>query len=324
MNTLALLRRVLLALGLAFGLALVLFAWWWTHPADPETELRDHWSPLVKVERQARPEFGARIERWTLTDERGRTFTGLWRSAAGTVERPWTVVLLGGLGTGDRAALLIPDDIPAHVLAVDWPWTGAREMSVAEFAAQLPAIRSAILTTPTVLALGLDAVRDQPEVDDARIALLGVSLGVPPSVAAMRLTDSPRALALLDGAARIDLILQQDIRGWIDADWLSRPLAAVGYRLVMALEPLRNAEACADTPTLLINAENDERLPIESVRALHEALPHAESRWRSDIHVNPGRPEAIAELAVYVNGWLLTLETDADTPVTTQEAPGNP
>jgi pimeloyl-ACP methyl ester carboxylesterase len=301
------LLRFVLGLLTLLGVAVAVFAWWWTHPPAPEVELREHWAPLASVDREPQPELGARVERWTLTDERGERITGLWRSAREGTERPWTVVMLGGLGTGDRAALLIPDDIPANVLAVDWPWNGPRKMSTTEFAGKLMEMRAAILRSPAAVALGVDACRDQPEVDASRIALLGVSLGVPPTLAALRLSDAPTALALLDGAAHIDVVLRSDLEGYVKQKWLASLLAALAYRLIIAIEPARNAEAAEGIPTLLISAENDERLPIEAVRALHAAIPHAEAHWRSDIHVNPGRPETIAKLAVYVNGWLGTL-----------------
>ena len=65
-----------------------------------------------------------------MVDERGDTFTGLWRAAVRGAGDPraeseatnqlWTVVLLGGFFSGDRAALLLPERLHAHVLAVDW------------------------------------------------------------------------------------------------------------------------------------------------------------------------------------------------------------
>ena len=297
----------MLGVFMLFGLALVAFAWWWTHPGEPESELRKHWAPLAKLDREPRADLGARIERWTLTDEKGRVVSGLWRAASDNAVQPWTVVLLGGIGTGDRAALLIPDEIPANVLAIDWPWDGKLQMGVSEFASQLPKIRESILRSPAVVALGVEACKDQPEVDASRVALLGVSLGVPPTLAALQLSDDVGAIALLDGAANIQALLRNDMDGYVKQGWLADMLAAVGARLIIAIEPIRNAEAATSVPTLLVNAKNDERLPIETVEALHAAMPHADTQWRADIHVNPGRPETIAKLAVFVNGWLETL-----------------
>ncbi len=287
-------------------LAAALVAAWWVYPPDPARMLRARSAPFVRLEREPRPDLGTRVERWRILDQRGDTTLALWRAAPAAARRPWTVVMLGGIGTGDRAALLFPADLPVHVLAVDWPWRGDRRMNGTRLVTLLPAIRGALLRTPACLARGLDAVGTVPEVDTARVALLGASLGVPPSIAALRLTHGARALVLVDGFAGLEPALRFGLARETRPRWIATPLAAIGARLLDPLEPAHHA-AALDLPALVVNAERDERIPRECMLRLHALLPHAAVRWRADTHVLPQRRTLIAGLAREAAAWLDSL-----------------
>src|SRR5207344_1836374 len=110
-----------------------------------------------------------------------------WQAGA-NAHPSWVVVLLGGIGTDDRSALLVPDSLPVGVLAVSWPWKGSRQMSPHEFLLRVPAIRVALLETPGAIARGVEAARRA--CPGARVALIGASLGVPPTVAALPLANA--------------------------------------------------------------------------------------------------------------------------------------
>lgn len=290
---------------------------WWRLPGDPVRVLEAHRAALVQVVRTAAPESTPEMERWSLVDARGDTFTALWRAASpaeepppasgpSRVSRPWTVVLLGGLRTGERAAALLPP-CSAHVLALDWPWSGPRTLSTWQFLARLPAIRAALLGTPAVLALGIEAVARQPEVDSTRIALLGASLGVPPALAALRLAaPRPQACILLHGGADLRVMLQHAIVRQVGSDRLAPVGALLGARLLHPLEPALHAGAARGLPILLLSAKGDEKLPEPSVLALHAALPHAEVRWETGAHMRP-TPEVLAPYAREVETWLAAL-----------------
>jgi pimeloyl-ACP methyl ester carboxylesterase len=301
-------RHLALALLVLAGLATLAAAWWWSHPPDAVKSLRAWQAPLARLERVPRPDLGARVERWRLIDARGDTTFALWRAAAPGASRPWTVVMLGGIGTGDRAALLLPEEVAAHVLAVDWPWRGEREMNGARLAYMVPRLRAALLRTPACLALGLEAVARAPETDTARVALLGASLGAPPSIAALSLSTVPDALVLVDGFAGLAAALRVGLERETRPRWAARPLAALAARLLSPLEPERH-RAALGLPALVVNAAHDERLPRESIERLHALLPHATVRVRADTHVLPERLALIAELARSASAWLDSLPT---------------
>jgi hypothetical protein len=278
---------------------------------DPAPELFKHFAPLAKVDRRPAPSLGARVQRWIMVSARGDTAYGLWRSASAKTVRPWTAVLLGGFHTGDKAALLVPDDTTMNILGVNWPWRGKRRLTAAEFAGQLPAIQRACMRSPAMLALGAEAAARTPGVDPGRIVLVGASLGVAPALAALRLTGVPDALVLVDGGADIEHMIQAALvnEGWLSA--AAAVSAAGAYQWLWPLEPTLNAPAAARLPVLLLNSSSDQRIPRESIEKLQASLPHATVRWRSGPHIEPTQKDVFARLVRDVNGWLRGTEPPA-------------
>jgi hypothetical protein len=242
------------------------------------------------------------------------TVSGIWRARTTRDPRKhradprkvdWTVVILGGIGTDDRAALLVPDSLPLSVLAVSWPWKGARKMSQAEFVANAPAIRAALLRTPEALARGVAAVRRVSP--GTRVALVGASLGVPPAVAALRLVKAD-ALVLVDGAADLGRLFRSEAaralgggaatRGFVAA---FAPLAAW---LLSPLEPSHRSSADHDVPTLLVDAGHDERLPRACVVKLHARFPHATRATHPGGHLRPENKRQVSSIVTIVWRWL--------------------
>jgi pimeloyl-ACP methyl ester carboxylesterase len=270
---------------------------------NPRGALVRRTQPVVHVLREPLPGLGLGVERWRIVLANGDTVRALWRRSTGSAETPWTVVLMGGLHTGDRAALILPEGTTAHVLAVDWPWTGPRRMSVVRFVVSLPAIREALLRTPGTLAAGLAAVRASGEVDRERVASLGASLGAPIAVAALSVGDRPAALVLIDAGGDLCTMLRAEADryapGWIAA--IAGPIAAW---LVRPLEPEVHASAAAGLPTLLLGAQNDERLPAGVRERMHALVPHAEARWREGPHIRPHQEATIEALTAEIAEWL--------------------
>lgn len=278
-----------------------------TEARDPVATLRAQLAPVSSVLREPLTDGN---ELWRISTGRD-TLLGLWRPAPASTRSPWTIVLLGGLHTGERAALTLPAATPVNVLAMDWPWRGPRRMSNAEFLRQVPAIRRALMRTPAVLVAGVDAVahahRLEPRdvvVDSTRVALVGVSLGVPPALAAARWAEGVSALVLIDGGADFERVLRRDLEGLVEPRWIAPPLARAGAWAVAPLEPEHHAEAVSHLRVLLVNARRDERLPAECIARLHQLLPRAAAIWREDVHVGPHRAGAIAALVRDGLAWL--------------------
>lgn len=290
-----------------------LLLWWWTHPPDPTLALLARRGFTAQVLRTPAPKLGARLERWRIVTTRGDTLRALFRAAAPAAGadvdgRPWAVVMLGGIGTGDRAALLLPDSLAVDALAMDWPWHGPRRLSWLSYIRYSPAMRAALHEAPAALAHGATALRR--ERGPTRVAVLGASLGSPAAVAALRLTPAD-ALVVVDGMAALEALFDSELQrvlphAWLDAA-LAPVLAAFAARLVHALEPTRHAEAVERVPTLIVDAEAEDRYPRECVRALHAALPHAERRTHAGAHLRPEDAAQVRAIIATVDSWLATL-----------------
>jgi len=267
-----------------------------------------------RLERAPAHDLGRGFERWHMVGARGDTVTGIWRARAArdpgkhpapSHEADWTVVILGGIGTDDRAALLVPESLPVSVLAVSWPWKGPRHMSQWEFVSNAPAIRAALLRTPRALASGVSAVRQARP--GTRVALVGASLGVPPTVAALPLADAD-ALVLVDGAADLERLLRSEVaralrEGSISAKvaQASVPLAA---RMLAPLEPSRRDPAERDIPTLIVDAEREDRIPRACVTALHARFPHAKLAKHPGSHLRPEDRRQLSSIVTTAWRWL--------------------
>jgi hypothetical protein len=220
----------------------------------------------------------------------------------------WAVVILGGIGTDDRAALLVPDSLPVGVLAVSWPWKGPRRMGRLEFLRRVPALREALLRTPACIAAGVAAVRHANP--GARVALLGASAGVPPIAAAVAIAR-PDAMVLVDGAAGLERLLRSEVRravGGVAGAALAPPAGSLGARLVSSLEPERHGAAANGVPVLLVGAERDERYPRECVERLRETYPQASIATHPGGHLRPEHRDEVEAIVGIAWRWLAYLK----------------
>jgi len=278
---------------------------WWSRPPDPAAEVRAHRRQLVTLDRVPLPHVGRGVERWVMIAAGGDTVVGLWRPGAPQQGARWAAVIIGGIETDDRAALLVPDSLPIGILAVSWPWRGPRHMSVPAFVASVPAVRAALIRTPAALARGMEAVhRAYP---DTRVLLLGASLGAPPVAAAVSVAR-PDALVLVDGAADLGRLLRSEttraLGGGIAGAMLGPPAGALGARLVSSLEPSRHGAAAQAIPVLLVDPERDYRYPPECVARLHATFPHASRRLHPGGHMHPDDRPQLTRIIDIIWQWL--------------------
>lgn len=297
-------RAAIVAIALLLA-ALGAIAAWWLRPPDPEAELRAPVRPLLTLVREPAPALGRGLERWRMIAAGSDTVRGLWRPSAAADTTPWVAVILGGIGTDERAALLVPDSLPIGVLAVSWPWRGPRHMSLPTFLTRLPALREALLHTPGVVARGVAAVRKAHP--GARVVLLGASLGVPPMAAAVPLSR-PDALVLVDGAADLGPLVRREteraLGHGIVAALVAPPAGALAARLLSSLEPSRFGTAARDLPVLLLDAESETRYPPECVQRLHATFPHATRAIHRGAHMRPEDRRQLGAIIDTTWAWL--------------------
>ncbi len=198
------------------------------------------------------------------------------------------VVLSGGVETGRRAALLVAPEFDGLVLSCDYPWRDPSRLSVPRFLLTLPAIRREILATPVALRVAADYLLSRPEVDTARLAAVGASLGVPPVSAGAAMDRRAAAVALVMGGADLGAILEANLGGEVRWRALRRPVAALLAWLLRPLEPARTVGRVAPRPVLIIGAAADERIPRRSTELLFRAAGEPkELQWVGGRHMLP-------------------------------------
>lgn len=301
-QTLVALKGVAYALA-AFVLAAVLLLAWLRWDAGRP---RDDWwaarqGSLSGVTAERLPVAGGMLA----TAVRLRSDTGLevglraLRPATRAGRLP-VMIVLGGHRTGRDAVELIGDVRERAVVALDYPYEGPRSVrGLWQTVAALPEIREALLDAPPALSLALDWLHRQPWVDRDRVAIVGVSLGVPFAAAAAARDSRFTALAVVHGAA--------DNRRWLEAN-LSRRIEAGIFRESVATvlnwlaygpayDTSRNIAAVSPRPVLIVGAREDERVPAGATERLFEAAREPKAlRFSGGLHVGPGRSDVIGEL----------------------------
>ena len=222
------------------------------------------------------------------------------RPAADTAasRRP-VFVILGGYRTGDRAATLIPDTHGNIVVALSYPYRGNLGVKGLAVVPAVPGLRKAILDTPPAVMLAIDYLLARPDVDSARVELVGASFGAPFGTVVGALDRRVTRVWSVQGAAWPYRQIEHNLRrqvAWAPARAVVAALAtlfASGWRL----DPADWAPRIAPRPFIMVNARQDERMPHDAIDALLAAAREPkEIIWLDGRHVQPNRREVIANL----------------------------
>lgn len=210
------------------------------------------------------------------------------------------LLLLGGQRTGADAVELFGNVDGRAVAALDYPYDGPERIrGVAQTLSALPAIRRLFLDATPAIGLATEWLSRQPWVEPDRLALAGVSLGVPFATTAAARDERLRALLLVHGAADNGAWVRRALELRELPSLLLAPATALGNWLVYG--PVHDtAEHVAELsprPVIVIGARDDERVPAGQTEALYEAAGEPKRlRWTDGRHVQPGRQDIVREL----------------------------
>lgn len=290
-------RVALLLLGLS--LAAVGGVAWLVR--DPTARILERRGGIARVEIElVRAGEAYRDEELRLVSTSGLEVELAIRRPAGESARALpTALILGGNRTGRDAAWLVEAGRGTVVAALSYPTRVQR----IEGPSDAFDVRRAILDTPAAVMLAMDHLVSLPEVDPARVELVGVSLGAPFACVVGALDHRFRRVWSIHGGGDplrlFDHALAKDV-GFAPARVVaafSIALAAHGFELA----PEAWAGRIAPTPFVMVNAEGDRRIPRTCVETLYAAAREPkELRWVEGAHVSGRDEEQVRALCALV------------------------
>lgn len=245
---------------------------------------------------------GYELRQVRLTATSGLSVELTIRRAPDDTGRLAVVLILGGHYKGPQAVRLLNDTRGTLVAAMSYPFAGDPRPDALTFLREIPAIRGAFLDTPPALMLSLDYLLTRPDVDRARVELVGVSLGVPFVCIAGALDRRMTRVWALHGSGGSFAPLEMNMRRTISSALLRYPAAAISSIIIDGprLAPEKWVSRISPRPFMMVNALGDERLPRKSVEDLYRAAREPkELIWMSGRHVH-GDSATISRLAEIV------------------------
>ncbi|HET6362892.1 MAG TPA: hypothetical protein VFH11_12670 [Gemmatimonadota bacterium] len=219
-------------------------------------------------------------------------------------ERYPAAILLGGYKTGRKAV-----DIPARtgnlvLLSIEYPYTGPERPRGLDWVRYFGTMRRAILDTPPAVLLAAQYLYTRRDVDPERVSVIGVSLGVPFSVAAAATDKRIAGVALLHGGGDIATMAYYAFADRGPA-WIMRSLAWGLSWVAAPLEPTRYAAEMAPRPVLMVNAADDEFIPRSSVLELYGSLRQPKRIvWLESTHIASSDEEVVDGLMSITLEWM--------------------
>jgi fermentation-respiration switch protein FrsA (DUF1100 family) len=205
------------------------------------------------------------------------------------------IVLVAGRETGRHAAEVIPGPLHGAILAIEYPDAIPEELGTWELIGRLPDIRRSAYRMPGILTGAARFLAMQPEVDSSRLALVGVSFGVPFAAWAGR-DPIFRGVALHHGGADLGLLFRTNLP--VRNRFVRSVLAATAAHYFRELDPARHVGAISPRPMLLVNGMYDTLVPRESAQRLADAArPPLRHIWLPHDHLMPGDVDIMREMA---------------------------
>lgn len=268
---------------------------------DPEPYFRERRSSLATVDTASSVLDGeVREQDVTLRAANGFVVRLTVRrpAEADTARRP-LFVILGGQQRGRAAGRLVGTTRGNVFASIEYPFDGDDRAKGFALIAQLPAIRRALLDTPPAVLLALDYLLARPDVDTARVELVGASFGAPFATIATALDPRVTRLWIAHGGGGPYTLLSHNLQR--DLPFPPARVTVAGIANVIAagprLAPERWIGRVAPRPVIMLNAREDEMIPRRSVDYLwHAAQEPREQIWLPGKHMRGTRPEVLDTL----------------------------
>ena len=248
---------------------------------------------------------GKRLTEVTLVSDTGfRVRARVRAEGSRSGERHPAAILLGGYKTGRKAVDIPMETAELVLLSIEYPYSGPERPRGLDWVRYFGEMRGAIVDTPPALLLAAQYLYSREDVDPGKVTIIGVSLGVPFSVAAGATDKRIAGVALLHGGGDIATMAYYAFADRGPA-WVMRALALGLAWVVAPLEPTRYAPDVAPRPSLMVNADGDEFIPRSSVLDLYDSLGQPKRLvWLPSAHVATSDEAVVDELMAITLEWM--------------------
>jgi dienelactone hydrolase len=248
---------------------------------------------------------GKRLTEVTLVGDTGLTVRARVRAEGGPGGARFpAAILLGGYKTGRKSVDIPADTGNLVLLSIEYPYTGPEKPRGFDWVRYFGTMRRAVVDTPAAILLAAQYLYTREDVDPSRVTIIGVSLGVPFSVAAAATDKRIAGAALLHGGGDIATMARYAFADKGPA-WVMRGLAWGLAWVVAPLEPTRYAGEVAPRPVLMVNAAGDEFIPRSSVLDLYDALRQPKRIvWIETAHVATSDEAVVEQLMAITLDWM--------------------
>lgn len=218
------------------------------------------------------------------------------------------IILLGGKATGKYAIDYVPELEGVIIVAVDYPYEPRQSYTLMEFIGDTPAIRGALMAMIPSVMLVTDYLVRRPDVDTAKIVVLGYSFGAPFVPCILANDRRPAVAAMVFGGGELYSLIEHNVRRYEGAV-ASTFVGLLSGFLLRPLEPVRYAEKISPVPLIMINGTDDEMIPRKNVEAVFErALEPKKLIWLRSSHVRPDKVDLTRQIVAILHQELRRLD----------------
>lgn len=225
------------------------------------------------------------------------------------------LLVFGGFESAAEVLSLLKPKIPVVLASFDYPFKASRQLSFPGSLKDLPEAKRVFPDTVAGIHELVNRVRALPQVDPSRIFLVGASFGAPFALAAAAEQAKISGLVIVQGFGKLaETARSVLLRAWLPRyGWIARPAS---WLLVQGLDwylGVRDPEWYAERVprglrVLMIAAENDSFVPLESTESLASALLRAGSvlervQLPGD-HLKPGSDREIDAIGTRIQDWI--------------------
>lgn len=209
------------------------------------------------------------------------------------------LLIYAGAKTRDKILTLIPERSDLVLVSVQYPYSSPEGMI--ERLRWPRHIRAAAFRTVAGGMLALDFLHRDEHLDIDRVAVIGVSVGVPFATLHGALDERVPTVMLIHGGG--DLAGQ--VRATHEPRSLAMPASVLAAILFYSFEPLRYIDRIAPRKLVMVAARDESMLPAESAEKLYaKAREPKQLIWTESDHVRSKDAEVVAQIIRQIDLYL--------------------